>query len=249
MRGPFDAQRNPVAVNAFAVDAVADANAVLHRLDVNIACAIADGLADHRLHELDDRRLGGIGAAGVFAHAGQVHRFVNRAVDGFVHRAVQRFVQRIAQPIDRAIDCFVDRVGRTGVEQLVQNGLDPALGGQDGSHVLVQAETQDFQHLEVQGIVDGKPQFSALHAQRKHQVFAHEVVWNQIDRIGGDRTLVQVDVFHVVLLGQGLIDVDLAAQFQVNQGLANAQALGLGVLKGLGDLAGGDDAPLNEDFT
>ena len=43
----FHAQGDAVALDAFAVDAVADADAVLHRLDVNIAGAIADGFADH----------------------------------------------------------------------------------------------------------------------------------------------------------------------------------------------------------
>jgi hypothetical protein len=51
-----------------------------------------------------------------------------------------------------------------------------------------------------------------------------------------------------VLRGQRLVDVALRAQFQVGQGLADAQALGLGVVERLIDFLGGDDAPFDEDF-
>src|SRR5439155_22146667 len=71
----FHAERDAVALDAFAVDAVADADAVLHRLDVNIRSAVAHGLGDHGLHQLDDRSLGRI-----------IHRgFADTVnVDGFI---------------------------------------------------------------------------------------------------------------------------------------------------------------------
>ena len=44
---------------ADAVDPVPDAEAVLHRLDVNVARPLLDRLGDHHLHELDDGRVVG----------------------------------------------------------------------------------------------------------------------------------------------------------------------------------------------
>ena len=43
-----------------------------------------------------------------------------------------------------------------------------------------------------------------------------------------------------------LEDVVLAAQLEVHQGLADAKALGLGVVEGVLDLLGVDDAPLDQ---
>ena len=44
----FHAERDFVALDAFAVDSIAHADAILHRLDVNVARPVADGLGDHR---------------------------------------------------------------------------------------------------------------------------------------------------------------------------------------------------------
>jgi hypothetical protein len=52
-----------------------------------------------------------------------------------------------------------------------------------------------------------------------------------------------------VLLGQGFVDVGLAAQLKINQCLTDAEAFRFGVFQGLGDFAGLDDSPLNENFT
>ena len=112
------------------------------------------------------------------------------------------------------------------------------LGARTGAHFLVQAEAQDVEHFQVERIVDRHAQLAVFHAQRQDQVLAHDVVGDQVDGVGRDGALLQVDVFHVVLRGQRLVDVGLAAQLEIDQGFADAQVLGLGVLQGLGDLVG-----------
>jgi hypothetical protein len=58
------------------VDPVAEQDPVLHRLDVDVRCAVADGLRDDAVHQADDRRV----VAG-----GDVHRRVERDVHRLGH--------------------------------------------------------------------------------------------------------------------------------------------------------------------
>jgi hypothetical protein len=243
--------RDAVALDALAVDAVADADAVLHRLDVDVARPVAHGLGDHRLHELDDRRLRRV-VGDVGADAVDVDRLVDRAVDRPVHRPVHRLVHRpvhrALHPVDGLVHRLVDRVRRRRVRHLVDDRLDPAAAGEAGADLLVEAEPQDVQHLQVQRVVDRDAQPPVLHAERQDQVLLHQVVGDQRGRVGRQRPAVDLDVLHVVLGGQGLVDVALAAQLQVDQGLADAEVLGLGVVQGLLDLLLRDDAPLDQLF-
>src|SRR5690606_29375899 len=124
-----------VALDALAVDAVADPHAVLHRLDVDIAGGSAGGFSDGGVGEVDDRRLGRV-VHPVFADAGEVNGLVPRALDTAVHRAVEALVHALAQAVDGAVHRLVDGVGRRLVEQLVDDALDAGAGGDDGADVL-----------------------------------------------------------------------------------------------------------------
>ena len=94
----------------------------------------------------------------------------------------------------------------------------------------------------------GDAQAAVLHAQRQDQVLAHQVFGDEGGGVGGDLVAVQLHVLHVVLLGQGLKDVGFATQLQVDQGFADPQVLGLGVIEGLVHFLLGDDSPLREDL-
>ncbi len=65
----FHLQGNAVADDAFAVNPISNLNAIFHRLNMDIACARANGLGDHRLHQFDNGGLGRVGRP-VFADAG-----------------------------------------------------------------------------------------------------------------------------------------------------------------------------------
>ena len=55
--GGLQLARRRFLVEEHAVDAVADAEFLLERLDVDVAGALLDGLRDHGVHQADDRRL------------------------------------------------------------------------------------------------------------------------------------------------------------------------------------------------
>ena len=74
----------------------------------------------------------------------------------------------------------------------------------------------------------GRP-FSSPMGRIKY--FAHQVVGDQIDRIGGDRCLVQLDIVHAMLCGQCLENVPLGADFEIDQRFANAHSLLFAVLQ------------------
>ena len=57
--GGFQFARRRVLIDQHAVDAVADAEFLLERLDVNIAGALLHGLRDHGVHQADDGRFAG----------------------------------------------------------------------------------------------------------------------------------------------------------------------------------------------
>lgn len=121
-------------------------------------------------------------------------------------------------------------------------------GGQTGANVLVQAEAEDVEHLQVERVVDDDLQLAALGPQGEDEVLAHQVFGDQRDGVGRDGAAVELHVFHVVLRGQRLVDVALGAELQVDQGLTDPQALGLGMVERFIDFLGGDDAPFDEDF-
>ena len=52
-----DADRQAERLDEVTVDAEPDAQLLVERLDVDVARAVAHGLADDAVHELDDRRL------------------------------------------------------------------------------------------------------------------------------------------------------------------------------------------------
>ena len=96
-----------------------------------------------------------------------------------------------------------------------------------------------------------RPATSSRAAARLHAMFlpnTHELFGDQRRRVGRHGTLLQIEVFHVVLLGQRLIDVGFAAQVEADQCFADALVLGLAGFKGLGHFLLGDDPPIDENL-
>ena len=63
--------RRAVALDQHAVDAVADPDPVLERLDVDVGCSKLDRFGDHQVHQPDDR---GAGFIDHFLFAGRSRR-------------------------------------------------------------------------------------------------------------------------------------------------------------------------------
>ena len=135
---------------------------------------------------------------------------------------------------------------RVRVDERVDEALDPAQRSQDGGDLGVEAEPQQVQRLQVQGVGDDHLEPPVLVAHRQHHVLA--------DQVGGDEVqlalidhLVQVDELEPELGGQGLGHVLLAAKLQLDQSLADPLAVLGGVLQGVRQGVGVDQAPTEQD--
>ncbi len=237
--GALHAFWDAVALDTLAVNAVADADAVFHGLDMDIGGAVANGLDDHGLHELDDGGLGGV-VDGILAHSGKVDGLVDGAIDGLVEGFIEG--------LEGGVDGFVDGLVGARGEDVVEIAFDAALGRQDGADFAVEAEAKDVEGFQVQWVVDGDAQLAVLDADGHDQVLAHEIVGDGVDDVGGNGTLVEVDVLEVVLGGQGLVNIVFGGEFEFEESLSYAQVLLLGIVDRPLLLLGIQDAPLNENF-
>ena len=110
-QGAEQTPRRAVAFDQHAVDAVADADAVFERLDVNVRSPQLDRFGDHQLDEPDDRGAGFIDdvvgvARGVVFGFGEV----DRRVGEFLQHRVGRFAVDLAVvAVDRFEDAFLGR--------------------------------------------------------------------------------------------------------------------------------------------
>jgi len=96
--------------------------------------------------------------------------------------------------------------------------------------------------------MNGHAQPAAFGAQRKDQIFAHQVVGDEVDGIGRDRALIKIDEFHVVLSGQCLINRRIGAQLQVNQRLTHPKVLFFRVLQRPQNVFLRDGSPFHQQF-
>ena len=70
----------------------------------------------------------------------------------------------------------------------------------------------------------------------------------RLTALGGTALLSRSTYSMLCCGGQGLVDVGLGAQLEVDQRLADAQVLGLGVVQAPADLLGLNDPPFDQDF-
>jgi hypothetical protein len=177
-----------------------------------------------------------------FVHARLVDRLVDRAVDRLIHR-----VDRLSD-VERLVHRLVDGVLRGRLEEIVEDRFDPALGRQDRAQVFVETESEDVDHFQVERVVDGQADLPAVEAERQDDVLLHQLVGDEVDGVGRDGVLVEVDVLHAVLHGQGLVDHGLATHLEIGEGFADAEVFALGMLEGAGDVLGGDGLQVDENF-
>ena len=226
--GGLHAFGNVVALDAHAVDAVADAHAVFHRFDVNVRGAGVAGVGDDGGDEFDD---GGVIVGGGLAAVSPLQ------IDG----AHARLVDGGGVAHD-----FVDRRVFVG-EQAVDVGLDLGFHPQAGFEFGVEAELQGVDGVDVGGVADDDSQDAVFLVDGEDEVLFNQVGGDQVEVGGGEHGFVEVDVFHVVLHGQGLGDFLLRGQFQIQDQLME-RAMGLcGLIAGAQGVAGFHRAHFHED--
>ena len=144
----LQAPRRRLLVVQDAVDAVADAQRVLERLDVDVRGLGVDGVLDEEVHQADDRRL---------------ERHVAQVIDVLVAVGAAVVVHALDDPLQRRRRAVVGAVDR----------LDDGLGGAH-DHLHGEAgrlrEVVDDDRIERIGRRDG--QDVALDAHRAHDVLA-----------------------------------------------------------------------------
>ncbi len=175
----FHFDRDFLANDAFAVDAIPQLHAVFHWLDVNVAGPVAHRFDNERINQFNDRCLRRVAPAGaVFAHAGQVDRFIDRPIHGLIQGFVHRLIHRGRQAIDGFVHRLIDGIFGCGVEQFINHALDAALGGQHRLDFFAHAEAQDVHHLHIAWVVCGNAQLAVFLAQRKDQILLHQLFRN-----------------------------------------------------------------------
>ncbi len=198
--------RDIVLLQTDAVDTVADANAVGHRLDVNIAGPHAIGGVDDQVYQPDDRP--------VVAVRGRLGP----------HRLGRQFAAHLGQFGRRRVDTVPETVILFGRNLLFERSVDvrsDLLGtGQIAFELGIQTQSNRIHHVQVHRVADDQLQTTVGNTQRQDAVPTDQILRDDFHRVRGDRDLIQIDVFQAELLGEGLGKGFLVNQLQIEQDLA-----------------------------
>ena len=176
-----------------AVDAVADAQFRLLRLDVDVRRALAVGFRDDPVHELDDARLFALGADVDLR-------------DGAVVR-----VDRVAPVLDH----LLDRVRADAVE-LLDGLVDLFAGRQADLHRAARREAQAVARDRREGVARDDRQHTVRELQRQHVELVDGGGRQFLEHVGARLRLLQVDVLEPEHLARLLQELRLprAAELQ-----------------------------------
>ena len=171
-----------VALHQHAVDPVADPNAILERLDVDVRRPQLHGLGNHQVHQPDDR---GTGLVDLFIPRPLLLHGLGE-VDG-----------RIGELLEHRVGAFADRLAVVPVDGL-QNGLARGQGDLD---LAIENEPQFVEGVVIVGIADDDRQLAVALGQRDGGVFPGDRLGHQFDDRRRNDDFAQIDVVQAVLLG------------------------------------------------
>jgi serine/threonine-protein kinase len=213
-----------------AIHAVAQADRLLLRLDVDVGSRGPHGVGEDRVHELD-------------------HGLAQGRLGDVLFRA----------QLDLGVADDHQLLGQADVLELREGGLlrgvealdgpdDLALGGDDRPHAQAGGEPHGVGGGEVRGIGHDQVQLAILDEPRQAGVLDRELLADAVQDFHGNVDGHEVGGGDLQLLGQGLADLRLGGDAQVDQEAAEAHALLPGAGQGLAELSLGDDALLHEDL-
>ncbi len=200
-----------------AVDAVADAEFLLVRLDVDVRRVALDGVGEDQVHELDDRRV--LGLARQLADVDVV----------LVLDQLEVFDVEVRHHVR-------ERGGLVVV--LVDRGLDRLFRGDDDLDVVPGEELDVVDREDVRRIGGGEDQRGAGAVHRNHGVLDRHLFRDQLDDVAIDLELGEFDRRQPVLLGDELGELGFLEVTELGDLVAEASAVGARLVAGALQLLG-----------
>ncbi len=213
-----------------AVDAEADPEVLLVGLDVDVGGALLDGVEQDEVHQLHDRCFPG-------------------ALLQVDHVAVALVVvdDRDLRVVEALHEVLV-RGPLLGVVAL-DGLLDGRLGGDHRLDVVAGVELDVVDGEDVRRIAHGDDERAAGAVHRHHLVLLGDGLGDELDDLGVDVEVLQVDGGHAVLLGEEAGEVALGDGALLHQQGADARAGLALLLLGLLELLQRDEVLANEELT
>jgi hypothetical protein len=225
-----------------AVDAVADAQFLLVRLDVDVAGALLDRRHQHHVHQLDDRRLLALPGERLGADLLEVleHLHVGGVAERHLFERPGRHVERARPARGRGLRCA--RV------VLLQRLVDGRLRRHDRLDVVARHELDVVHGEHVRRVGHRDRQRRARAAERDDLVLLGGLGRDEPDDGRVDLELGEVDGGHAVLLAQQRRDVVVLDEPELDQVQAELPPVGLLVVQGLLELLRRDALLLEKQF-
>src|ERR1700730_7436753 len=212
-----------------AVDAVADAEVLLVRLDVDVARALLDRVEQDQVHELDHWR---------------ILRALLDIEDVLLVLGVVDLDLVLVDPLHH----LVVRGTALGVV-LLQALLDRLLGGDHHLDVVAGEELDVVDGVDVGGVAHRQDQRGAGAVDRDALVLLGHVLRNELDHLEVDVELFEIDRGDAVLLGEEARELALLDETELGEVVADAAARLLLLVLGLLQLLQRDEILADQQFT
>ena len=192
-----------------AVDAVADAVALLVGLDVDVARALADRVDQDQVAELDDRRL-----LGFVLTVGQREVVVERILD----------LDLVELEIAEHLLVRRELLGLLGGVVALDRGLDRGVGADDRLDVQARHELDVVDRVDVRRVGHRDDQAVARLLHRDQHVLLCDLAWDESDDRGVDLEVVERDRWHSVLFGEKVRQLGLLKDAELGEAVGQALA-------------------------
>ena len=213
------------------VDAVAHAQLVLEALEVDVAGAALHGVGEDGVDQLDDRGV----------------------VDGGSERRRREVLVLLLHHLDVALDAddvveqrLHHRVA--GVVSLLDDRAQRVLAGQHREDVVAGDELEVLEDLQVRRVRDGNGERAPLALQREQQVLRRQLRRHQSQDPGIGLEARQVHRREAIGARQHLGQLDLIDRVDLDEGVRDGGAVGLGVALGPIKRLAADVAFRDEEF-
>ena len=117
-------------------------------------------------------------------------------------------------------------------EEAVDLGFDFGFYAEAGFELGVETEFEGVDGVDVGGVADDDTEGAVFFVEGEDLVLADEVGRDEVKVGGGEHGLVEVDVLHVVLVGEGLGDFFFGGELEIEDDLVKGAARAAGLVEG-----------------